>query len=173
MQNEVCFVLRELGRLVDLLPQTDPRSADYQMLLRSIECLDAMGQTINEIEDKLIAVSESAREPEKKPEVELSGKVISLGDASGVTVAPFTAPDFPEALTVDPETDFAEAPKAEEAKAEEAKTYDPSDVRKALVDARAKGVNVKAILAKVGADNFTAVPASRYAEIMKELEVVG
>lgn len=144
------FVLEELGRLVDMLPQTDPRSPDYQMLLRSIECLDAMGQSINDVQQaRLLQEAEDSKSLAEDALVE--DKVI-----------PFTAPEFPE-----------EPPAVEETSAIEAKTYEASDVRKALVDAKAKGANVKELMQKIaGADNFGAVPAGKYAELMAAIEKV-
>lgn len=152
------FVMEELGRLIDLIPETDPRSPDYQMLLRSIECLDAMGQTINEIQQARI--DEAIREDQQE-----NAKVI-----------PFTAPEFPEEPPDDPMDEAVKsttvAENATTAPTTEAKTYSSSDVRKALVDARGKGADVKAILAKVGADNFQGVPAAKYGELMDALAEV-
>ena len=143
------FSLDELARLVNLLPITDPRSADYQMLLRSIECLDSLGHTIDEIMSAALAqeVEDSKSLAEDAP-VEDTCKVV-----------PFTAAEFPE--------DVPEEPKPE------AKTYDPAEVRKALVDAKAKGANVKELMQKIaGADNFAGVPAGKYAELMAAIEKV-
>lgn len=154
------FMRGELNRLVQKIPVTDPCSSEYHVLLRSIEYLDSMGATIEEI---LAAVFEGqaaedlgAEKLDVKEGAELISAIKSKADGK---VIPFTAPDFPEA---------AEAESAEQ----EEKTYDPSEVRKALVDAKKKGVDIKVILAKVGADNFQAVPAAKYGIIMKELEVV-
>lgn len=162
------FSLDELHRLVQLLPVTDPTTAEYHMLLRSIECLDSIGQTLDEIEERVFQ-----REHNAEP-----SKVIRLGHESGVTVAPFTAPEFPEtpeeaeaheaAALVEKIVEAAPKPEPP------AKTYEAAEVRAALVEARSKGVDVKALLAKVGADNFTAIPAAKYAELMALLqEVVG
>ena len=157
------FLKKEFKRLVDLLPQTDPRGMEYQTLLRSIECLDAIGlSTIDVIVDmdKLEAAAEKSK------------------------VVPFTKAEFPEAVeeTVEEKAEAVEETGAEETGANEPKpepapvesvveekTYTSAEVRKALVEARGKGVDVKAVLAKVGADNFTAVPASKYAALMDAL----
>ena len=155
------FMRDELNRLVQKIPETDPCSGEYHVLLHSIECLDSMGQMIEEI---LAAVFEGqaaedlgAEKLDVKEGAELISAIKSKADGK---VVPFTAPDFPEELP-------AETPVEQEEK-----TYDPSEVRKALVDAKKKGVDIKVILAKVGADNFQAVPAAKYGIIMKELEVV-
>ena len=153
------FLKSEFERLVGLIPATDPRTADYQMLLRSIECLDALGQTVDAV---------------AAPLEEAAAKVI-----------PFTKAEFPEDPAVDPVVEEKDEEKAAEEKAAEdisanepepepapvveEKTYTSAEVRKALVDARGRGVDVKAVLAKVGADNFTAVPASKYAALMDAL----
>lgn len=157
------FMRDELNRLVQKIPVTDPCSSEYHVLLRSIEYLDSMGSTIEEILAQVFADQVADDLAAEKLDVKEGAELISATKSKaeeGGKVIPFTAPEFPE----DP-------PEAEPAEQEE-KTYDPSEVRKALVDAKKKGVDIKAILAKVGADNFQAVPAAKYGIIMKELEVV-
>ncbi len=53
---------------------------------------------------------------------------------------------------------------------EPAKTYSMPEVRAALAQSRKKGVNVNEFLQGLGYDNFTAVPAAKYGEVMAELE---
>jgi hypothetical protein len=91
-------------------------------------------------------------------------------------VPPFTAAEFPEEPPDDPMDEFVKgttvAENATTAPVTEPKTYSSSEVRKALVDARGRGVDVKAVLAAVGAENFAAVPAAKYGEVMAKLEVI-
>lgn len=173
------FLKEEMVRLVRKLPETDPRSPDYQMLLRSIECLDAMGQTIEGIVELVNAEvredMEKLRELDAAKVVELSS-AIKAKAASVDHAAPFTAAEFPEEPPDDPMDEAVKgttvAENATAAPVTEPKTYSSSEVRKALVDARGKGVDVKAVLAAVGAENFAAVPAAKYGEVMAKLEVV-
>lgn len=145
------FVKKEFLRLIDLLDQTDPRSQEYLTLLHSIECFDSMANSIDEM-DKLRTLDlMEDRLAEKKTVAEQAAKVAEIAKDN---VVPFTAPDFPAEQT------------------EEAKTYSASDVRKALVDAKGKGVNVKEILGSFGAENFSALPAAKYGELMARLEEV-
>lgn len=155
------FMRDELNRLVQKIPVTDPCTSEYHVLLRSIEYLDSMGPTIEEILAEVFEAAVAEDLGAEKLDVKDGAELISAIKAREEgKVVPFTAPEFPE----DP-------PEDKPAEQEE-KTYDPSEVRKALVDAKKKGVDIKVILAKVGVDNFQAVPAAKYGTIMKELEVV-
>jgi hypothetical protein len=141
------FVKKEFLRLIDLLDQTDPRSQEYLTLLHSIECFDSMANSIDEI-DKLRSLDVlEDRIEEQKIVADQAAKVAEIAKDN---VVPFTAPDFP----------------AEE------KTYEASEVRKALVDAKGNGVNVKEILGSFGAENFGALPAAKYGELMARLQEV-
>lgn len=161
------FTKSELIRAAELLKETDPRSSEYHVLLRSIEYLDSMGQTLDEIagldpnEDS--AETESARESEDTGAIKAPSNVV-----------PFTAAEYPVATEDEPPEDPPQtvAPPESSAPPAEEKTYTSAQVRKALVDARSKGTDVKALLAEVGADNFQAVPASKYGTIMKKLGVI-
>lgn len=145
------FVKKEFLRLIDLLDQTDPRSQEYLTLLHSIECFDSMANSIDEI-DKLrsLDLMEDRIEEQKT----LADQAAKVAEIAKDNVVPFTAPDFPAEKT------------------EEAKTYEASEVRKALVDAKGNGVNVKEILGSFGAENFGALPAAKYGELMARLQEV-
>jgi len=52
---------------------------------------------------------------------------------------------------------------------EETKTYSKEEVRAELAMARKRGVNVAELLQEFGVDQFPAVPASRYGELMDKL----
>ena len=162
-------VKQEFMRLVDLLPQTDPRTEAYHILLSSIERFDAIGSTINDMVD--VVHSEAALDAvttEAGWVKDQVGKVVELTariDPDKVPVhpiptVPFTAPDFP-----------AETP--EEKKPEPAPpSLSASDVRKLLVEARGRGVNVKEVLKGFGADSFQALPADRYEDLAEALRAV-
>lgn len=79
--------------------------------------------------------------------------------------------DVPERLSLTPVEEPAEIePRAEDpAPDEEAKTYAKEDVRAALAKARKNGTNVAELLSELGYDNFSAVPAGKYGEIMARL----
>ena len=49
-------------------------------------------------------------------------------------------------------------------------TYKKEDVRAALAKARKSGTNVTELLGELGYDNFSAVPAGKYGEIMARIE---
>ena len=175
------FVKQELVRLIDKLPETDPRSPDYQMLLRSIECLDAMGQTIDEIVE-LAKEGLNVDTPVLTPAqvVELSSAIkakAETGDHVVVAhVPPFTAAEFPEEPPDEVADEFVKgttvAENATTAPTTETKTYTSSEVRAALVDARGKGADIKAVMTQFGVNNFQEIPAARYAELMAVLEAV-
>lgn len=164
------FMQKECYRLIDKLAETDPTTEAYHIVLSSIERLDAIGTTIDEI----------AKTREGKPTIKMiSAKELMQTDPA--TLDPPTLEELADIaeeeklkkeqlkkLTVEATPPFEAADFPAEVK-EEAKTYSPSEVRKALVEARGKGTDVKAILAKVGADNFTAVPEAKYGELMSLL----
>ena len=62
--------------------------------------------------------------------------------------------------------------KTAEDKTVEEKTYDASEVRKALVEVKAKGVDVKEVLSEFGVADFRALPAAKYGALMKKLEAM-
>lgn len=161
-------VKQEFMRLVDLLPQTDPRTEAYHILLSSIERFDAIGSTINDMVD--VVHSEAALDAvttEAGWVKDQVGKVVELTakiDPEKVPVhpiptVPFEATDFPA--------------EAEEKKPEPAPpTLSASDVRKLLVEVRGRGINVKAILQGFGVDSFQALPADKYDALAEALRSV-
>lgn len=175
-------VKQEFMRLVDLLPQTDPRTEAYHILLSSIERFDAIGSTINDMVDVIhseaafdaVTVEAGWAKDQAGKVVELTAKIdpekvpvhpipaVTWQDEviEAVKTAPFEAADFP-----------AETP--EEKKPEPAPpTLSASDVRKLLVEARGRGANVKEILKGFGADSFQALPADRYEDLAAALRAV-
>ena len=176
------FVKKEFLRLIDLLDQTDPRSQEYLTLLRSIESFDSLANSIDEL-DKLRSLDlMEDRLAEKKTVADQAAKVAEIAKDN---VVPFTAPDFPNDPTATNEVKpigvvgkFKEMPPTVPAeppvedKTVEEKTYEASEVRKALVDAKGNGVNVKEILGSFGAENFGALPAAKYGELMARLQEV-
>ena len=140
------FVKDELLRVVHTLPETDPRTPEYHTLLRSIEALDSIGSTINDI----IALEPCNRDCTDCAECEEE-------DKSKVV-------DFPPAP---PEPHETEEPKDEEP------TLTSSEVRAKLASARRAGVNVASIIKDMGVDNFTALPAGKYAELLKRIDDAG
>lgn len=170
------FTKQECLRLIDKLAETDPTTEAYHIVLSSIERLDAIGTTIDEIAKmreggpviKMISAKElmqadpATLDPPTLEELadiaeEEKLKVEQLKKLTVEATPPFEVADFP----ADVKDDLV--------KQDSAKTYSASEVRKALVEARSKGADVKAILAKVGADNFTAVPEAKYGELMSLL----
>ena len=170
------FTKKECLRLIDKLTETDPTTEAYHILLSSIERFDSIGNTVDEIaqlregatehvvidvaaiKEKIQKLKEAASTPTSPPEDATdSGFYVATSGA----VIPFETTDFPAEVKDDLVKD-APPPVEEE-------TYTSSQVRKALVDARKNGVDVKALLAEFGADNFSAVPAGKYGAIMRKL----
>lgn len=77
---------------------------------------------------------------------------------------PATEPEESEKpeLEKEPENPGSEKPEGE--------TFKPAEVRAALASARLKGVNVAELLRKFGAGNFSALPESRYADVMRAVK---
>lgn len=164
------FLKTEANRLVGLLPETDPRTGDYHMLLRSLEFLDGLSQTIDAI-------------------VELALEDEGDGDSSAIELQPIP---FPGSVSLDP-TNPVPVPAPVEPPQEpagsssssfpvnnsssvsadspkEEKTWAASDVRAKLVEAKAKGVVVKALLKSFGVENFQELDQTKYSALMAALE---
>lgn len=162
------ITLSQLRRMVIQLKETDPTSVEYGHLLDNMEHLvyadwmEDVEKVVGDVYDappmRLMAAIASARlEEERKSEPVDEGH------------EPHEQ-DVPPWESADAAPDVASAPAPEEAE-EEHKEYEPSEVRTALVAARRKGTNVTELLKEMfGVDNFTAVPASRYWELMERLE---
>jgi hypothetical protein len=173
------FMRTELNRLVQKIPVTDPCSSEYHVLLRSIEYLDSMGSTIEEIlaqvfeaqvADDLAAEKLDIKEGAERVK-EISA--IKTQKAEG-KVVPFTAPEFPEdPPEAETPAEIKSVPESAESPSEApAKTYSSSDVRKAVVDARLRGVDTAELFKKYGSEFFQGVPESRYPDLLRDLGVI-
>lgn len=184
------FSKNELFRLVDKIPETDPTSTAYHVLMQSIECFNSLAPTVDEIialrdeeaHDDLVEQQEAVTAQAKF----ISDNVVELKaavDPEKVPVHPI--PEVPDDPTATNEVKpigvvgkFKEmsptvpAEPAVEDKTVEEKTYAASDVRKALVEVKAKGVDVKEVLSEFGVADFRALPASKYGALMKRLEAM-
>lgn len=162
------FVKQEFLRLIDLLPQTDPRTNEYLTLLHSIECFDSIANSVDEMDGlRRIDLMED-RIAEQTAVEEQAKKIVEIAKTSdteegGGKVVPFTAPDFPE-----PAAEEETAPP----KPPEEEKIDPSEVRKALVAARARGIDSKEILSGFGVTHFQELPASKYRALLDALELL-
>ena len=170
------FMRDELNRLVQKIPVTDPCSQEYHVLLRSIEYLDSMGATIEEILAQVFEAAVADDLGAEKLDVKEGAELISAIKAQKAEgkVVPFTAPEFPEDPP-DAETpaEIKSVPVSAESPSEPTtKTYSASDVRKAVVDARLRGVDTAPLFRKYGAEFFQGVPEDRYPDLMRDLGVV-
>lgn len=180
------FVKQEFLRLIDLLPQTDPRTNEYLTLLHSIECFDSLANSVDEMDGlRRIDLMED-RIAEQTAVEEKTKKIVEIATAkpveSGVARPQQTAPDFLDDPTatnaVKPipvidkyEEEHRDPPPAPPKPVEEEK-IDPSEVRKALVAARARGIDSKEILSGFGVTHFQELPANKYRALLDALEVI-
>lgn len=160
----------EFSRLFNLLTETDPRGAGYGTLLLNFERLDSIGPTINEFlclvpqnynapqemcnEDCTdcynCASSEAETEHESK-EAEAEDKVVEFP-----TPVPEPHPTETEVEQTDEKPSLTQA-----------------EVRSKLAEARRNGVNVAALIKEFGVDNFSALPATRYSDLLDRLDNAG
>lgn len=165
------FMKLELKRLVTKLPEVDPTTSDYHVLLRSIEFLDGMGQTIEAILDEVMADEDGAAGDSSAIELQpIPFPGATLDPTNPVPVpAPVEPPQEPAGSSSssfpvnNSVTESADSP-------EEEKTWAASDVRAKLVEAKAKGVVVKALLKSFGVENFQELDKTKYAALMAALE---
>ena len=139
----------ELQRMAEKLCAMEPDSASYGQLLSNMSDLCWLADR------RALAAQEKPTEPETddtpahvKEEVE---------EALGL--------DTPDPV-VEPEL----VPRAEDELAPQTeRSYTKEEVRAALAESRKRGVKVTALLANLGYDNFSAVPAGEYGAIMAKL----
>lgn len=142
------FNRAELARIIELIPQTDPRSRDYAQLLESIERYIYFANVIAAAQD---FIENGVKQPSKVAIVEEDN------------IIPFNPP-------------VAEAEKFEESEAEDTTEYDPAEVKSLITRARAdkKITSVKTwIQENFGVDGFSAIPAAKYPEVMTKLKELG
>ena len=169
------FMKLELKRLVTKLPEVDPTTSDYHVLLRSIEFLDGMGQTIEAILDEVLQPDEDGGAGESSA-IELQPIPFPGATLDPTNPVPVPAPvEPPQEPAGSSSSSFpvnnsssvsADSPEAEK----EEKTWAASDVRAKLVEAKAKGVVVKALLKTFGVENFQELDQTKYAALMAALE---
>lgn len=146
------FVADEMRRILARQRELDPASYDYKQLMENLSVLSGSYEAYEDIEAYL----------------QLADKgIVSIDICPGGVPVPEEEADAEDAVPVQ-EAEPAPAPK-EEPPATPGKTYEMSDVRAALVNARRNGVNVTELLKEFGVENFSAFPAGRYGELMQRL----
>lgn len=155
------FVAAEMTRMIVRQSELDPASYDYRQLMENLSILAGSAEAYEDIEQYLSMAAKGIVSIDIYPEGKMEAEA-PVSDPSDKTcqVAAVTAP----VKEPDPEP----APKADPS-ADPGKTYEMTDVRAALVDARRKGVNVTELLKEFGVENFSAFPAGRYGELMQRL----
>lgn len=132
---------REYARVVDRLGEVDPvlNPELYLELIRIVE--------------NLYAVSGMQAEDFNNRMTEQTAEEI---------IAEVKAEPIPEVEEPEEANPVADEP-------EKANAFTKEEVRAALAESRKKGVNVTELLKGMGYDNFTAVPAAKYGEVMDKL----
>lgn len=138
----------ERERLLGLLPTIDPlrEKEVYRMTLENISSLNWLI-------------------PPEAPALTI-GEAIPVTDVHPIdNVIP-----FPEPSAEEYEPPVMEAPEPDpKPEPEEAPTYTKEEVRAELARARKKGINVTDLLKKFGVDNFSALPAAKYTDMVNEI----
>ena len=151
--NTTEFSWKELQRLISLIPETDPATHSYGILLESIERYGAIMKFV----DWFLSVK--TPDPKQKEE-EVPNNIIQ-----------FTPPTSEAEKFEEPES--TPDPEPEEKDTTE---YDPAEVKSLITKARAdkKIPSAKAwIQENWGVDGFSAIPASKYSEVMAKLKELG
>lgn len=146
------FNKTELKRIIDLIPQTDPRSREYAQLL---ECIERYIYFAN-----VIAAAQAFIEKGEQPKPQ---RPTDIPESNIVQFAPATAAK--EKLVEQTEEEPEAVPE-----------YDPAVVKSLLSRARAdkKISSVKDwISSNFGVEGFAAIPAKRYPEVMGKLRELG
>lgn len=152
----------EITRLISKLPEIDP-VVSPEMYHRTID----MAHNLMSLGER---IDNHNRCAELTPVGSCIAKPLDPPVAPYVEPTPFPEPsteEYTAPVMDDPNVLPATKPEPEP---EPAKTYSMPEVRAALAQSRKKGVNVNEFLQGLGYDNFTAVPAAKYGEVMAELE---
>lgn len=135
----------EIQRMAEKLRTMEPDSANYGQLLSHMSDLVWLADRL------ALAAQEKPTEPKNDDTPAHVKKAVE--EALGLdTPAPAPAP----------ETDAEPTPKTE-------RSYTKEEVRAALAESRKRGVKVTELLAGLGYENFSAVPAGEYGAIMAKL----
>ena len=132
----------EFKRIVTTLTQTDPASPEYTQVLHNFECLDAIGSTINDFLKSDMCNEDCADCP--LPD--------ACADEAEIVEFPTPVPEPHDPPPPEPEPAYTQA-----------------EVRAKLAEARRLGVNVAAIVREFGVENFTAIPATKYGELLERV----
>lgn len=139
------FNKEEMNRILGILRETDPRSRDYVQVLDSFERFLYFGNVIAAAQDLVSDTKEPIR--------------CDIPSAENDNIIQFPPP-------VDEEEKFEVVEEPEE-------KFDPAVVKKAIQDARMQGKLSSAkdwIKQEFGVDGFSAIPASKYGEVMTKLK---
>jgi len=153
--NSTEFSWKELQRLIDLIPQTDPTTHSYGILLESIERYGAIMQYV----DWFLSVKVQNQKPAEKMEAE---------------IIPFPTPANAEGVELEGQVTTEKIACA--GVTYDDLSYDPAEVKSLITKARAekKITSVKEwIHSNWGVDGFTAIPAAKYPEVMAKLAELG
>ena len=148
---------REYLRVVDRLGEVDPVTNPglYKELLNAVDSLYNLSG---------MSLEDNAEFYEKYAPNHPVGFTTDIGPTLVGPANPVELPSEPD----EPEEEDKKPEPAEEPKAD-APALTKEVVRAALAKARKSGVNVTELLGELGYDNFSAVPAAKYGEIMERL----
>lgn len=139
----------ELQRMAEKLGAMEPDSASYGQLLSNMSDLCWLADR------RALAAQENPTEP--KPDDTPAHVKEAVEEALGLdTPDPAAEPELV------PQAEDEPAPQTE-------RSYTKEEVRAALAESRKRGVKVTALLADLGYENFSAVPAGEYGAIMAKL----
>ena len=158
------FNKEEMNRILSVLSETDPRSRDYVQVLDSFERFLYFGNVIAAAQDLVLG---GIQEPlpygvgvkQPAPVEEKTDNIIQFN------------PPTTEAVMYESTTSSAQI--ADVGVKDSDVTYEPAVVKKAIQDARMQGKLSSAkdwIKQEFDVDGFSAIPASRYGEVMTKLK---
>ena len=164
------FIALELLRLVSTINRVPPESREYAQLMENVERFGALATLLPDIWQifSKYYAGKSAPVDSTEPEiVEFKPKVDIPVATEEAQVSEATEPDSP---IPEDEPMFDEEPQ------EEAPAYDAPTVKKALSKARSEDKVPKIaewLKENFDVEGFSAIPASRYGELMDKLKALG
>lgn len=143
------FTAKELNRMIQMLPETDPSTSAYHNLLYSLERLACNVEAI----DMILG------------EIDMAERGIVK-----VEFAPFGKNETQDPEPADNVVGINAVKSADPAPAEPAPELDLITVRKAMKAAKQRGVDIVAAVQELGGKNLTDLSPDQWPALMKRLE---
>lgn len=158
-------VASELERLLSIQPTLDPSTDRYTILCRNLELLACQADMYDLIEQYI----EQARAPEGMVTNVVVHPALAEKLENYANEHPMDGPPFPE-TEEEPSSKVVEFPAVAQAAEESKPEIDLITVRRAMKEAKKRGVDIAAAVQELGGRNLTDLSPDQWPALMKKLE---